>query len=152
MPPDRTVLEATSSSGKGVYKSSDAGETWEHVGLEETGNAGAILIHPENSDLVYVAAIGNPFASNPERGVYRTKDGGTTWEKVLFVSEKTGAVDLELAPDNPEEIYATLWRAERKPWTIISGGEEGGVYKSSDGGDTWSELTNGLPQGLRGKA
>ena len=138
--------------GKGVYKSSDAGETWEHVGLEETGNAGAILIHPENSDLVYVAAIGNPFASNPERGVYRTKDGGTTWEKVLFVSEKTGAVDLELAPDNPEEIYATLWRAERKPWTIISGGEEGGVYKSSDGGDTWSELTNGLPQGLRGKA
>ena len=99
-----------------------------------------------------MAAIGNPFASNPERGVYRTKDGGTTWEKVLFVSERTGAVDLELAPDNPEEIYATLWRAERKPWTIISGGEEGGVYKSSDGGDTWSELTNGLRQGLRGKA
>ncbi len=138
--------------GKGVYKSSDGGETWEHVGLEETGNSGAVLIHPENPDLVYLAAIGNPFASNPERGVYRTKDGGSTWENVLFVSEKTGAVDLEFAPDNPREIYATLWQAERKPWTIISGGEEGGVYKSSDGGDTWSELTNGLPQGLRGKA
>ena len=138
--------------GKGVYKSTDAGKTWTHIGLEKTGNSGALLIHPRNPDLVYLAAIGNPFGANPERGVYRSKDGGESWEKVLFVSEKTGAVDLEFAPDNPDEIYATMWRAERKPWTIISGGDEGGVYKSTDGGDRWSQLTNGLPNGLRGKA
>ncbi len=138
--------------GKGVYKSTDGGATWTHLGLDKTGSIGAVLIHPENPDLVYVAAIGNPFAPNPERGVFRTRDGGKSWQKVLFVSERTGAVDLEFAPDDPRLIYATLWRAERKPWTIISGGEEGGVYKSSDGGDTWVELTKGLPTGLRGKA
>ncbi|MGH9320817.1 MAG: WD40/YVTN/BNR-like repeat-containing protein [Vicinamibacteria bacterium] len=138
--------------GKGVYKSKDAGKTWEHLGLEKTGNSGAVLIHPENPDLAYVAAIGNPFASNPERGVYRTEDGGSTWERVLFVSDQTGAVDLEFAPDDPRLIYATMWRAERKPWTIVSGGHEGGVYKSTDGGDTWKPLSNGLPTGLRGKS
>ncbi|HJO38973.1 MAG: hypothetical protein QGF21_02240 [Vicinamibacterales bacterium] len=138
--------------GKGVYKSVDAGETWDHVGLENTGNSGAVLIHPENPDLAYVAAIGNPFAPNAERGVYRTRDGGDSWDLVHFVSDHTGAVDLEFAPDNPDEIYATMWEAERKPWTILSGGLEGGVFKSSDGGDTWAALTTGLPDGLRGKA
>ena len=138
--------------GKGVYKSSNAGESWEHVGLEKVGNIGALLIHPRDPKSVYVAAIGNPFAPNPERGVYRSRDGGSSWQLVLFVSEKTGAVDLEFAPDNCDEIYATLWRAERKPWTIISGGLEGGVYKTLDGGDTWTQLTEGLPAGLRGKA
>ena len=138
--------------GTGVYKSTDAGRTWTNVGLERTGNSGAVLIHPENPDVAYVAAIGNPFAPNPERGVYRTTDGGGSWEQVLFVSDKTGAVDLEFAPDNPDEIYASMWLAERKPWTIISGGDEGGVYKSSDGGDTWEYLQNGLPGGLRGKS
>jgi hypothetical protein len=122
--------------GKGVYKSTDAGKTWVHLGLEKTGNSGAVLIHPDNPDLVYVAAIGNPFGPNPERGVYRSRDGGQTWENVLFVSDKTGAVDLEFAPDNPATVYASMWRAERKPWTIISGGMEGGVYRSKDGGDT----------------
>jgi len=138
--------------GKGVYKSTDAGKTWKHVGLDKTGNSGAVLIDPRNPDRVYVAAIGNPFAPNPERGVFRTADGGQTWKKVLFISEKTGAVDLEFAPDNPDEIYAAMWLAERKPWTIISGGTEGGVYKSTDGGETWIQLTKGLPGGLRGKA
>jgi photosystem II stability/assembly factor-like uncharacterized protein len=138
--------------GKGVYKSVDAGKSWKHVGLERTGNSGAVLIHPENPDLVYVAAIGNPFAANPERGVYRSRDGGASWENVLFLSDQTGAVDLEFAPDNPREIYAAMWRAERKPWTIVSGGNEGGVYKSEDGGDSWKELRTGLPTGLRGKA
>ena len=139
--------------GKGAYKSVDGGKTWKPLGLEKTGNSGAVLIHPRDPNLVYVAAIGNPFAPNPERGVYRTRDGGQTWEKVLFVSERTGAVDLEFAPDNPAEVYATLWRAERKPWTIISGDDkESGVYKSSDGGDSWKPLTSGLPAGLRGKA
>ena len=138
--------------GKGVYKSTNAGETWRHVGLGKTGNIGALLIHPKNPEIAYVAAIGNPFIANPERGVYRTKDGGATWEKIFFVSENTGACDLEFAPDNPDQIYATMWQAERKPWTIISGGHEGGVFKSSDGGDHWIPLTRGLPDGLRGKA
>jgi photosystem II stability/assembly factor-like uncharacterized protein len=138
--------------GKGVYKSVDGGKSWKHLGLEKTGNSGAVLIHPEDPDLVYVAAIGNPFAPNPERGVYRSRDGGASWEKVLFVSNQTGAVDLEFAPDNPREVYAAMWRAERKPWTILSGGSEGGIYKSADGGDTWKELRTGLPAGLRGKA
>lgn len=138
--------------GKGVYKSTDAGETWEHLGLENTGNSGAVLIHPDNPDLVYVAAIGNPFAPNPERGVYRTQDGGATWELVLYISDKTGAVDLEFAPDDPTRIYATAWEAERKPWTILSGGMEGGVFRSTNSGDDWEQLTEGLPTGLRGKA
>jgi photosystem II stability/assembly factor-like uncharacterized protein len=138
--------------GKGVYKSTDAGATWKHIGLEDVGNIGALLIHPDNPDLVYVAAIGNPFAPNPQRGVYRSGDGGRSWKRVLFVSDNTGAVDLEFAPHNPLEIYAAMWRAERKPWTIISGGIEGGVYKSNDGGDSWNRLTEGLPSGLVGKS
>ena len=138
--------------GDGVYKSTDAGETWQHLGLERTGNSGAVLIHPDNPDLVYVASIGNPFAPNPDRGVYRSRDGGANWENVLFVSDSTGAVDLEFAPDDPNTVYAGMWRGERKPWTIISGGLEGGIYISRDGGDTWNQATDGLPIGLRGKS
>jgi len=138
-------------TGRGVYKSTDAGKTWEFIGLRDTGQIGAVEIHPDNPDLVYVAAMGQAFGPNPDRGVYRTKDGGKTWEKVHFVSEKTGVVDLELSPDNPREIYVAMWEAERKPWTIISGGYEGGFYKSTDGGDTWIKLKNGLPKGIIGK-
>ncbi|MFB3111994.1 MAG: WD40/YVTN/BNR-like repeat-containing protein, partial [Gemmatimonadales bacterium] len=145
-------MRAQVVTGRGMYKSTDAGETWSFIGLRNAGQIGAVQIHPTNPNVVFVAAIGNAFAANPERGVFRSTDGGANWEKVLFVSDTTGAVDLEFAPDNPNEIYATTWRAERKPWTIISGGMEGGAYKSSDGGDTWTHLTNGLPQGLRGKA
>jgi photosystem II stability/assembly factor-like uncharacterized protein len=134
--------------GRGVYKSSDAGETWTFAGLREVGQIGAVLIHPENPDLAYVAAIGDPFRATPDRGIYRTTDGGGSWEKIFFVSDSTGAVDLEFAPDNPNEIYASMWRAERKPWTIISGGMEGGVYKSTDGGESWIQLTDNLPSGL----
>jgi photosystem II stability/assembly factor-like uncharacterized protein len=101
---------------------------------------------------VFVAAIGHAFGPNSDRGVYRSIDGGASWEQVLFLTDSTGAVDLEFAPDNPQEIYASMWRGERKPWTIISGANEGGVYKSSDGGDNWTELTNGLPRGIRGKS
>ena len=138
--------------GTGVYKSTDAGRTWEHLGLEKTGNSGAVRIHPSDADLVYVAAIGNPFAPNPERGVYRSRDGGDTWEHVLFISERTGAVDLEFGSGDPNTIYAGMWEAERKPWTIVSGGMEGGIWKSTDGGDTWNQVTDGLPTGLRGKS
>ncbi len=139
-------------TGRGVYKSVNAGRTWEFLGLRAVGQIGAVEIHPENPDVVLVAAMGQAFGPNPERGVYRTLDGGKTWDLVLFVSEKTGAVDLEFAPDDPQTIYASLWLAERKPWTIISGGQEGGFYKSIDGGTTWKQITQGLPAGIRGKS
>jgi photosystem II stability/assembly factor-like uncharacterized protein len=145
-------LRSNVIGGRGVYKSTDAGDSWMFVGLREVGQIGAVLIHPTDPNLVYVAAIGDAFGPGPKRGVYRSRDGGTSWEQVLFVSDSTGAVDLEFAPDNPQEIYASMWRAERKPWTIISGGHEGGVYKSSDGGDSWTQITDDLPSGLRGKS
>lgn len=139
-------------SGRGVYKSTDGGESWKFLGLRTVGQIGAVEVHPDNPDLVYVAAIGHAFGPNPDRGVYRTRDGGESWENVLFISDSTGTVDLEFRPDNPREIYASMWRAERKPWTIISGAREGGIYKTINGGDTWNKLTNGLPEGLTGKS
>ncbi|MDR9418586.1 WD40/YVTN/BNR-like repeat-containing protein [Gracilimonas sp.] len=145
-------IRANVTTGRGVYKSTDTGETWTNLGLEEGGQIGAIKAHPENPDLVYVAALGHPFKKNDQRGVFRSEDGGETWENILFASDSTGAVDLEFNPENPNEIYATMWRAERKPWTIISGAEvENGIYKSTDGGDSWTKLENGLPTGLTGK-
>lgn len=138
--------------GRGIYKSIDGGDTWSFLGLRVTGQIGAVVVHPTNPEIVYVAALGNPFGPNPERGVYRTMDGGVTWEHILFVSEHTGAIDLELNPANPEEIYAALWRAERKPWTIISGDDtEDGIYISRNAGDDWVKSEHGLPQGLIGK-
>jgi photosystem II stability/assembly factor-like uncharacterized protein len=145
-------LRSNVSTGRGVYRSTDAGKTWAHVGLREAGQIGAVRIHPTDPNRVYVAAVGNAFRPNRERGVYRTRDGGKTWEKVLFVSDSTGAVDLEFQPGNPEVVYASMWRAERKPWTIISGAREGGIYRSTDGGDTWKKLGGGLPTGLFGKS
>ena len=137
--------------GKGIYKSKDAGNSWSFVGLENAGQIGSLLIHPENPEIVYVAAIGQPFRKSEERGVYRTMNGGESWEKVLFLSDSVGAVDLEFAPDNPDIVYTAMWRGERKPWTIISGGAEDGIFKSSDGGNTWERKTKGLPTGLMGK-
>ena len=139
-------------TGRGVYRSSDAGKTWAFVGLRDVGQIGAVIVHPSAPDVVLVAAIGHAFGPSPDRGVYRTADGGRTWNKTLFVSDSTGAADLEFAPGNPREVYATMWRGERKPWTIISGAREGGIYKSGDGGLTWSKLTTGLPSDLIGKA
>lgn len=142
------------SIGKGIYKSSDAGLTWEHIGLPNAGQIGRIQVHPDDPDLVYVAALGNPFGKNPERGVYRSADGGETWEPVLSVSDSVGAVDLSMDPTNPRILYAAMWRAERKPWTLKSGcGPDcgNGVWKSVDGGDTWTKLTNGLPPGPTGR-
>lgn len=139
-------------AGRGVYKSIDKGKTWQFMGLRDVGQIGAVEIHPTNPDVVFVAALGHAFGPTPDRGVYRTFDGGKNWEKVLFVSDKTGAIDLEIAPDDPAIVYASLWLAERKPWTIISGGHEGGFYKSADAGSTWEHISAGLPQGLRGKS
>ena len=145
-------LRSNVITGKGMYKSTDAGKTWKHIGLKMAGQIGAVEIHPSNPDIVYVAAIGQAFQANEERGIYRTLDGGETWEKILFISDKIGFSDLEFAPDDPTTIYAAAWKAERKPWTIISGGmQEGGIYKSTDGGEKWVQLKTGLPTGLIGK-
>lgn len=138
--------------GKGVFKSTDGGESWSFSGLEKAGQIGAVEIHPENPDVAFVAAIGNPFAPNEERGVFRTTDGGKSWNRVFYHSDTLGAVDLEFHPTNPDIIYASLWRAERKPWTIISGARNvGGIIKSTDGGETWKPVNTGLPMDLIGK-
>jgi photosystem II stability/assembly factor-like uncharacterized protein len=139
--------------GRGVYKSADGGKTWQSAGLKEVGQIGQLKVHPKNPDLVYVAAQGNPFGWGPDRGVYRTRDGGKSWQKVLFINDQTGAVSIAINWSNPNEIYAGAWRTQRKPWTIISGGpaSEGGVYKTTDGGDHWSHVGNGLPDDLIGK-
>ena len=140
------IRGVTTSHGDGVYKSTDAGKTWTHLGLEKTRQISRIQIHPKNPDVVYVAAQGNQWTTNPERGIYRSTDGGATWALVLHVDEKTGASDLSMDPTNPRILYAAFWEHQRLPWKVISGGEGGGVYKSTDGGDTWEELTEGLPE------
>ncbi len=139
------------SVGDGMYRSDDAGKTWEHVGLRHAGQIGALAIHPEDSDLVYAAALGYIFGPNDERGIYRTKDGGQIWEQVLHISDRTGFVEIQMDPNNPRILYAGAWRAERKPWTMISGSEDGGIFRSRDGGDTWERVENGLPTGMIGK-
>jgi photosystem II stability/assembly factor-like uncharacterized protein len=144
-------LRGNIQTGRGVYKSVDGGKTWTFVGLEEAGQVGRILVHPSDPDVAYVAALGRPFGANETRGVFRTTDGGETWEKVLYVSESTGAVDLSMNPENPREIYAGMWPVERKPWTLKSGSKEGGLFKTTDGGDDWTRLKGGLPQGVVGK-
>ncbi len=137
--------------GKGMYKSMDAGATWEHIGLKDAGQIGSLEIHPDDPNTVFVGVIGSAFANNETRGLFKTTDGGKNWEKIFYHSDSIGVADFEFAPDNTNTMYATLWRAERKPWTIISGSTEGGVYKSTDGGKTWNKSSNGLPSGLIGK-
>ncbi len=144
-------LRSNVIGGKGMYKSTDSGESWTAIGLEKTGHIGAVEIHPENPDVVLVAAIGNAFGSSEDRGIYKTIDGGQNWNKVLYLNDTIGFSDLEFHPTNPDIIYAGAWRAERKPWTIISGGLEGGIYKSMNGGESWDQLKTGLPTGLIGK-
>ncbi len=140
------------SVGDGVYKSTDAGKTWKHVGLRQAGQIGKIRVHPQNADLVYVAALGQIFGPNEERGVFRSKDGGRSWEKILYVSEKTGVVDLSMDPKNPRNLFASAWSAERKPWTLMSGGEKDGVYRTTDAGDSWKKVAGGLPEGVVGRS
>jgi photosystem II stability/assembly factor-like uncharacterized protein len=145
-------IRSNVSTGRGVYRSNDAGATWRWMGLRDAGQIGAVRIHPTDPRTVFVAAVGNAFRPNRERGVYRTHDAGATWEQVLSISDSTGAVDLEFQPGNPDVVYASMWRAERKPWTVISGAREGGIYRSTDGGTTWRKLGGGLPAGLFGKS
>jgi photosystem II stability/assembly factor-like uncharacterized protein len=135
------------SQGDGMYKSQDGGRTWTHIGLADSQQIGRVLVHPGNPDLVYVAALGHPYGPNPERGVFRSRDGGRTWQKVLGKDESTGAIDLAFEPGRPEVIYAGLWQTRRTPWNVYppSNGPGSGLYKSTDGGDTWIQLRAGLP-------
>src|SRR3954464_5101458 len=139
--------------GGGAYKSADGGKTWAHIGLTETQVIAKIRVHPTNPDVVYVAAFGHHAAPNPERGVFRSKDGGKTWDKVLFRDNKTGAIDLVIDPNNPRVIYAALWQAYRNAWEMSSGGPGSGIFKSTDGGDHWTEISRnpGLPKAMLGK-
>src|SRR3984893_12126668 len=134
-------LRGNLSSGDGIYKSADAGRTWRHAGLPDSSQIARIRIHPANPDVVYVAAVGHPYGPNAERGVFRTKDAGKTWQRVLFVDDNTGAADIAMDPSNAQVLYATTWQVLRTPWGIASTGPGSGLYKSTDGGDTWSKLT-----------
>ena len=142
---EHAVRGVMTSYGDGVYKSTDAGKTWYHIGLPMSRHISRIRIHPNNPDVVYVAAQGALFGPNEERGIYRSMNGGDSWEKVLFVDNNTGAADISMDMNNPRILYASMWDHQRYPWTVRSGGPGSGIYKSIDGGDTWEKLTKGLP-------
>ena len=141
------------SVGDGMYKSTNSGRTWKHIGLKDTRQIAKVRTHPNNADLVYVAALGHAFGQNAERGVFRSKDGGDTWENILHVSDKAGAIDITIDKNNPRIIYATFWEAYRNFWQISSGGEDSSIWRSMDGGDSWENISKnkGLPEGLLGK-
>lgn len=145
------TMRANISVGVGLYKSTDGGKSWSRSGLEEVGQIARIVVDPRSPDRVYVAALGHAFGPNEERGVFRSEDGGATWRKILYISPRTGVWDLAMDAHNPRVLYASAWTAERKPWTILSGSDEGGLYKSTDGGDGWKKLEGGLPTGVVGK-
>lgn len=148
-----TQLRGNIQQGDGAYKSADGGETWEHVGLRETQNIARIRIHPEDCDVAWAAAFGKHSAPNPERGVFKTTDGGETWRKVLYRSDKAGATDISVDATDPDVLYASIWEAWRRSWGMSSGGEDSGLFKSTDGGESWTEITDaiGLAEGPVGK-
>ncbi len=139
------IRGVTTSHGDGVYKSTDGGDNWTHIGLEKAGQISKVRIHPTNPDIAYVAVQGNIWGPTEERGIYRTTDGGKTWDHVLKVGDRTGGGDLAMDPTNPRILYAAMWQHGRSPWYITSGGTKGGIFKTTDGGDTWEKLEGGLP-------
>lgn len=141
----------STSWGNGVYRSDDGGATWRHLGLEETRHIGKVEVDPRDPDVAFVAALGNLWAPGTERGVFRTRDGGRSWDKVLYVDEHTGAVDLVMDPQNPDVLYAATYQRLRRAWGFNGGGPGSAIYKTTDGGETWTELTNGLPAGDKGR-
>jgi photosystem II stability/assembly factor-like uncharacterized protein len=146
-------LRGNISHGDGVYKSIDGGKTWMHMGLTETRHIARIRVHPNDSQTLYVAALGHAFGPNKERGVYRSTDGGKTWKNILFRNQQSGAVDLIMEPGNPRVLYAAFWQVQRYPWGFEGGGSGSAIYKSSDGGDTWKDISEnpGLPKGVKGR-
>ena len=141
----------STSWGNGVYRSDDGGASWRHLGLEETRHTGRVQVHPTDPDIVYVGALGNLWRSAPERGVYRSRDGGRSWEKVLYIDEHTGAIDLLMDPSNPDVLFAAMYQRQRRAWGFNGGGPGSGIYKTTDGGNSWRELTEGLPAGDKGR-
>jgi photosystem II stability/assembly factor-like uncharacterized protein len=139
------------SHGDGVYRSADGGRSWTHVGLRDSRQIARVRVHPSNPDLVYVAVQGHVWGPNAERGIFRSEDGGKNWKKILFVDEKSGASDLAMDPNNPRTLYAAFWQVVRRPWELVSGGSGSSLWKSTDGGDNWKKLTEGLPEGTWGK-
>ncbi|MEM9897990.1 MAG: glycosyl hydrolase [Pseudomonadota bacterium] len=146
-------LRGNVMQGDGVYKSSDAGKTWTHAGLPDSRTISTIRIHPTNPNLVYAAVLGDPFSDHEERGLYRTRDGGETWEKILFVSKRAGVIDITMDPDDPNHLFATSWEVYRRPWKLWSGGDGSRLFETKDGGNSWSDITDrpGLPDGPLGK-
>ncbi len=138
-------------TGKGVYFSPDAGKSWESMGLKDAGQISRIVIDPTNPNVVFVGVIGHAWGANPDRGVFRTSDGGITWDKVLYVNDTTGASDLVMDPGNPKVLFAAMWQVMRYPWALNDGGTGSGIYRSTDGGTTWKHLTEGLPKGPLGR-
>ena len=134
------------SFGNGVYKTTDGGQSWTHLGLEDTRHISKVLVHPTDPETVFVGALGHMSGPNEERGVFRTRDGGASWEKVLYLDDRHGVADMAMDPNNPKILFACLWHFDRKPWTHTSGSEEGGVWRSVDGGDTWTKIEKGLPK------
>src|SRR5213594_3555938 len=148
-----SCIRGNVSHGDGVYRSTDAGKTWTHLGLERTRNIGKLRVHPEDPDTVYVAALGHAHGSNTERGVFRSRDGGKTWKRVLYRNERAGAIDISMDANNPRILYATIWEAVRRPHELVSGGPGSGIFRSNDAGDSWTEISHarGLPKGILGK-
>ncbi|HEY4613643.1 MAG TPA: hypothetical protein VII11_11725, partial [Bacteroidota bacterium] len=143
----------SASVGNGVYKSLDGGDTWTHMGLEKTERIHRMVLHPTNQDVAYAAAMGQMWGENPDRGVFKTTDGGKTWRKVLYVNEKVGCADLVMDPSNPNKLFAAMWEYRRWPWFFKSGGPGSGLYVSYDGGENWKKLglADGLPKGDLGR-
>src|ERR1700704_6844092 len=138
--------------GDGVYKSLDAGKTWQHLGLRDTRHIGAIVVDPRNPDIVFVAALGHAFGPNEERGIFRTGDGGKTWQRVLFRDRDSGGIDVVFDPRNPNTLFASLWQMRREPWAFSSGGAGRGPFRSTDGGLKWTQIVgHGLPDGPLGR-
>ena len=140
------------SYGDGVYKSTDAGKHWKNVGLKDSRHIGAVIIDPKNPDIVFVAALGHAYGPNAERGIFRSTNGGQSWEKVLYLNDKSGGIDVVFDPNNSRILFAALWEVVRTPWSLASGGPGSGFYKSIDGGTTWKRLEGGgLPKGIWGR-